>query len=42
MWHVRRRSTYTSLWVNLKERDHLEDLTVDGKTLFLKNLKEIV
>jgi hypothetical protein len=33
MWHVRKRGeVYSSVWwENLRERDHLEDLGVDGR-----------
>jgi hypothetical protein len=35
MWHVwRREETHTGFsWGNLRERDHLEDVCVDGKIL---------
>jgi hypothetical protein len=35
MWHVlRRRRMYADLWQgNLKQRDHLEDVGVDGRII---------
>jgi len=42
MWHVRGRGeVYTEFrWVNRVERDHLEDLSVDGRIIFKWSFKK--
>jgi hypothetical protein len=41
MWHVwRRRETHTRFWWgNLRERDHFEDLDIDGRIILKWTLK---
>jgi len=41
-WHVweKKRNTYKYLVGNLKERNHLEDLGVDGRTTLKKDFKQ--
>ena len=44
MWHVWGREGGVHIgfwWGNLSERDHLEDLDVDGRTILECTLKEI-
>jgi len=42
MWHVWGRAEVHKgfLWLNLRERDHLEDLGVDGRITFIRILKK--
>jgi len=40
MWHVWRGEVYKRFrWENLREKDHLEDVFVDGR-IILKKVKE--
>ena len=37
--HARRREKHTAFWlVNVKERDHLEDLGADGKIIIMMSI----
>jgi hypothetical protein len=42
MWHVwGRAEVHTGfLWLNLRERDHLEDLGADGRIIFTRVFKK--
>jgi hypothetical protein len=42
MWYVteERRGTYVVLWEDLSERDHLEDLGVDGRIILKRIFKK--